>query len=376
MAKYGQNIKRYQVGDYWLSQQTRSKAWCRTWYDQQSHQTRRASLGTQDFAEAKQALDDWFVLEHQKKGQSSQEVTIAAIFARYYEKYGSKLKSHKNTSLCLRYWLDFHQDATLAEAADLSRQEAFRYWLRDEKGQGLNSVLKIITVGKSAFNWAYKRGEIEQVPYFELVKPPMPEPKGRHLEVSEVARLLSEANHPHLKLFILMMVGTAARPQAVLDLTYGQIDFEQNLIDLNPIGRTVTRNKIRPVVKLPLLLKPVLQHLQATSKSQAVIEFNGKPVKGVRSSWRKLRDRAGLDGKVQPYSFRRTMARYMRIKGVPAWEVAEQLGHKTTGYQITEIYTSHSPDYLEKAVAAIDSFFGEIACEMRVSSLLELFGEK
>lgn len=69
---------------------------------------------------------------------------------------------------------------------------------------------------------------------------------------------------------------------------YMQIDFEQNLIDLNPIGRTVTRNKIRPVVKLPLLLKSVLQHLQATSKSQGVIEFNGNHVKAVRSSWRKL----------------------------------------------------------------------------------------
>lgn len=66
----------------------------------------------------------------------------------------------------------------------------------------------------------------------------------------------------------------------------------------------------------------------------------------------------------------------MRIKGVPAWEVDEQLGHKTTGFQITEIYTSHSPDYLEKAVAAIDLLLGEIACEMRVNSLLKLFKEK
>ena len=48
------------------------------------------------------------------------------------------------------------------------------------------------------------------------------------------------------------------------------------------------------------------------------------------------------------------------------------VGHKSTGYRITELYTAHSPDYLEKAVEAIDVFFGQLACELRVNSLEDI----
>jgi len=103
-----------------------------------------------------------------------------------------------------------------------------------------------------------------------------------------------------------------------------------------------------------------------------LIHFKGAPIKSTKSAWANLREVAGLDKKVMAYSIRRTMARCMRQQGVPAWEVAEQLGHKSTGYRITELYTAHSPDYLEKAVEAIDVFFGQLACELRVNSLNDI----
>ncbi len=42
-----------QIGNYWLSQRTGSKNWCRTWFDAATRQTNRASLGTTDIQEAK-----------------------------------------------------------------------------------------------------------------------------------------------------------------------------------------------------------------------------------------------------------------------------------------------------------------------------------
>lgn len=218
------------------------------------------------------------------------------------------------------------------------------------------------------------RGEIAQVPYFELVKPPTPEPMGRHLEVSEVATLLRSTSHQHIKMFLLMLAGTAARPQAVLELKYEQIDFERNIIDLNPIGRTQTQ-KTRAVVKLPQFLKPLLLVQRDLGLSDYIVQFNGEKVKSTKTAWGKLRNEARLDTKVLPYSIRRTMARFLRMQGVPAWEVAEQLGHRSTGYKITELYTAHSPDYLEKSVTAIDVFFEQVACELRVNDLREIFRE-
>lgn len=320
-------------------------------------------------------MTDYIILEHQKKDQLADEVTIASIFARYFEKYGSQLKSADNVQLALRYWLEFHEEATLAEAGDLAQQEAFRNWLQQEKKLSLSTVRKVVTIGKSAFNWSHKRGEIERVPYFELVKPPTPEPKGRHLEVSEIARLLSNSEQHHIKMFILLLIGTAARPRAVLDLTFDQVDFRRNIIDLNPVTRTQVKNKRRPVVKLPDALRSIIQAEAKSSKCQHVVSYNGMPVNSIRTSWRKLRDKAELDAKVLPYSIRRTMARFLRMEGVSAWQVAEQLGHSghATGMHITELYTSHSPDFLQEAVAAIDVLFGLIACELRVSTLDEIF---
>ena len=168
------------------------------------------------------------------------------------------------------------------------------------------------------------------------------------------------------------MIGTAARPQAVLDLTYEQIDFKRNIIDLNPKGREQTQ-KVRAVVKLPKTLKPILLAEQERGDCQHIVSFHGLPVKSTKTAWGKLRSQAKLDTRVLPYSIRRTMARFLRMQGVPAWEVAEQLGHRATGYRITELYTAHSPDYLEQSVVAIDAFFDQLACEMRVNSLGEIF---
>ena len=74
-----------------------------------------------------------------------------------------------------------------------------------------------------------------------------------------------------------------------------------------------------------------------------------------------MREAAGLDGDVNPYSIRHTVARWMRQNGVPAWEVAAQLGHKSRDYRTTELYAAFDPSYLSNAVRAIDRLFDGFA---------------
>ena len=73
-----------------------------------------------------------------------------------------------------------------------------------------------------------------------------------------------------------------------------------------------------------------------------------------------MRAAAGLDEEVNPYSIRHTVARWMRQNGVPAWEVAAQLGHKSRDYRTTELYAAFDPAYLENAVRAIDLLFDRL----------------
>ena len=364
MPRY-QSDREFQLGDFWLSKQSRSDAWCRTWFDAQARQTRRISLRTTDFEEAKQKLTDWFVAQHTPQQEPTHEITLAEVFGRYFELYGSRLRTADSTRRALNDWLTFHGEATIADACALPRQHAFQAYLRDERNMAANTSRRTLMIGKSALNWAYKRGEIQSFPYIELTKRPTnPPPKGRPLEVHELADLLYNADY-HIQTFIIMMLATAGRTTATLELSRDRIDFSNELIMLNEQGREQT-NKYRPTVKLPPSLKPWLLTHCGHSPVPQLIHFRGAGVKHIRTAWRTLRADLEFDDQVQPYSLRHTMARWLRKSSVPAWEVAAQLGHKMPDVSTTEIYAPFDPSYLFKATAAIDYLFEQLACELRV----------
>lgn len=372
MPRYSQEEKEYRVGDYWLSKQSRSPAWCRTWYDQQSQQTKRSSLRTTDFEEAKQKLNDWFILENQRVSEATDAVTIASIFARYFENHGQHLKSSALVEIALRYWLDFYGDKSLSETANVREQERFHNWLIHQKGLKPNSAARIVSNGKTAINWAWKRGEIDHVPYFLPIKNiGVVPPRGRPIDLTEIASLIRAATRPHLVDFIILMLATASRPDAILELTFDRCDFENGLIILNAPDRPQTK-KHRPIVKMPDQVRTYLELLKAQSSCEHVISFRGRPVKNLKTVWKTSRAKADLDDQVNPYSLRHTIARHLRRQSVPAWEVAAQLGHKVRGASTTEIYAPFDPTYLSQSKQAIDALFCQLSCEFRVKDVSEL----
>ncbi len=92
------------------------------------------------------------------------------------------------------------------------------------------------------------------------------------------------------------------------------------------------------------------------SGTEGLILYDGSAVESVKSSWATTRTASGLMGNVQTYSFRHTVARWLRKQSVPAWDVAAQLGHKAPDYSTTDIYAPFDPAYLTKTTAAIDLF--------------------
>lgn len=150
----------------------------------------------------------------------------------------------------LSYWLDFHGEATVATALEIDEQERFLAWLTEERGVSQNTAQRVIGVGKTALNWAWKRGMLETVPYVALPKKTKAPPRGRPLEPEEIRRLLDAAKSQHIRDFMLLLIATAARPDTLLDLTFDRCDFERRLIILNPDSREQTK-KHRPTVRTP-----------------------------------------------------------------------------------------------------------------------------
>jgi integrase len=340
--------KRFRVGKYYLSK--RGPAWYRTWVD--GRRVHRVSLHTSDYEQACQLLTDWFVREVSPR-QDKPDIRLADVFTRYRAKHGDKLVSGKRIAWSHGLWLDFHgQEVSVTDALKIDRQEAFIEHLRDKYSPG--TIKRTMTDARSALNRAWRRGELPSQPNVLMPKVGKPQPKGRPLSVDELARLYQTSN-PSMREFIKWSLGTAARPDAILDLDYRQV--QDGLINLLPDGREQTK-KVRPIVRCP-------SFVACEGSEGPVVSFHGERVKSIRTAWRLARKRAGLDDKVQPYSLRHTCARWMRQQGVDAWQVATQLGHKLEGMSTTEIYTAYSPEYLREACAALEKLWEAVQAKCK-----------
>ncbi|MBP2564545.1 integrase [Agrobacterium tumefaciens] len=350
MAKYAR--KEYRVGDYWLGQRAGSPAWYRCFYEEKDKRTKRVSLGTDDFETAKVKLDEWYLEQRMRTAQNlpAADVTLKEVFDDYLDRHAIKLRSYASTKIVLRYWQEFYGDnATVEELRNIRKQEEFRELLL-AKNLKVSSVNRVLEAGRSAINRAYKRNVLAAVPFIQSLPREESPPKGRPLSVAEI-RLLYTHAADHIRLFLILMLGTGARNEAICHLTWEQIDFEEGLIYLNPQGRKQT-SKRRATVKLVPFVREVLAPMDKSTPF--VIMWRGAGIDKAINGIRKAVGRAEMDRKVTAYSCRHTVARWLRKEGVSPWEVGSQLGHKMPSYNITEIYASASPDYLEKSAVAIE----------------------
>jgi hypothetical protein len=90
-----------ELNGYWLSKRPNSPAWCRTWFNPRERQTRRASLGTADFDEAKLALAAWVVANGRMEKQRADAVFFETCLVRYYEQHAKHLPSGEPTRYAL-----------------------------------------------------------------------------------------------------------------------------------------------------------------------------------------------------------------------------------------------------------------------------------
>jgi integrase len=211
-----------------------------------------------------------------------------------------------------------------------------------------------LTVLRAALGYAHKNGKLIDRPFVEL--PPRPPGRDRWLTLSEAAALLWESRKDpqarlHLPLFILLALATGARPGALFDLRWTQIDFDRDRIDLNPPGRTRT-TKGRPVIPMPRRLRWFLLRAHARATSPYVLSFHGRKLASVKKSFRRARERAGLGPEVIPYTLRHTAGSWLAQAGVDLWIIAGWLGH--TQQRTTEIYAHHSPSHMAAARKVMD----------------------
>ena len=85
---------------------------------------------------------------------------------------------------------------------------------------------------------------------------------------------------------------------------------------------------------------------------QAVVEWNGKPVRSVRKAFAAAVQAAGLDGLgITPHALRHTAATWAMQSGGDLWQIAGFLG--MTVEMLERVYGHHHPDFQREAAEAV-----------------------
>ena len=119
----------------------------------------------------------------------------------------------------------------------------------------------------------------------------------RVLTVAELAQLWDAEMPDHLRTFIAIMVGTGARPDAVLELARFQCDIDRGMIDLNPPGRRQAKKR-RPKIPMAAWLLPFIE-----SADGHVVSWRGRPVTKIAGAFQTVRESAGFGMDVTAYDF-------------------------------------------------------------------------
>jgi integrase len=288
---------------------------------------------------------------------TAQAVPILDVVTRYVERLRGR-SSYRTACEALRAWSEFcrHDDVVYVHELNFAAQERFiasrQFNRRTGERLSNGTINRYLDVFRSACNDAWRRSELVAVPFVRLL--PKPAPRDRFFSEDDVRKLLSACHEPHLYRFCMIALHTLQRPSAILQLRTSQVDLANNRIDFLPPG-TYQSNKRRPIVPITQTLRPVLEAALTDSQSGYVIEYLGRPVGKLRTSFRAACKRAGIMA-AGPGILRHTGATHLAAAAVPIREISGMLGHTTS--MITEIvYAKRRPEFLAGAVSELDRLF-------------------
>jgi site-specific recombinase XerD len=203
---------------------------------------------------------------------------------------------------------------------------------------------------RMVLRWAEKRRLIERASPIE--RPTPPKRTDRHLAREQCRALIGAATMPHVRLYIVLALGTGARNGALLDLTWDRCDLARGLIDLRDPDLT-RPHKGRAIVPMNRTVRAALLEAAPGALSQHVIEWAGKRVASVKRGLKSSARAAGIAGAVSPHLLRHSAAVHMAEAGIPMEEIAQFLGHDDVNVT-RRIYARFSPTYLRRAAAVLE----------------------
>jgi integrase len=302
-------------------------------------QSKRVSTWTTDRKAAEQYRAQ-FIAELNNPAPPA-EPTIGYLLDRYQKEHGVNTRSPVTIDCHLKVLKPFFGDLLPCHVTN----KLLRQYAEERNRWSAGTILRQLGTLRAALKFAEGNRWIAPMPTLRM---PVghPPPRDVWLTREQVGLLLEKAKSPHVRLFILLAVSTAARSGALLDLTWPQVDLKTRIIDF---GRG-WGNKRRAIVPMNSDIHAALTTAKEVAQSDYVIEYYGKQIACVRLAFTRLCKECGM--KASPHVLRHTAATWLVTDGVPLSEVARLLGNSEA--MVERVYGKHTPDYLRRAVNVLN----------------------
>ena len=310
----------------------------------------RQSTRVQELAPAKAFLAAWLIT-----GDGDKKIAIGPTCAELWELYWRDHVHPKcaNTDTHKYAWQALKARFGKMRPAEVTR-ETIKEHLASRRPARPSSLFVELRLLTASWNYAIKRRVIlpTDVPALDdLDIPAAPPPRTRWLRQKEVEALFAaavairrrreETRLLRVERFMWLALETAARRNAILELKWNQVDFETQVIQLNPDGRVQT-SKRRASVPISDALLAVLQRAYKERISDFVLDHDSR----LHDALNAVAEAAGVQG-VTAHVFRHTAATWMARKGIPLFQIAKYLGN--TVEEVERTYAKHNVDDLRDA---------------------------
>lgn len=338
---------------------------------------KRVSTRTKDLADAQTFFAQWMLMERSAPAPGA-IVTVADCWAVYDREHVQKEVMGRKKA---EYHWSLLEPAFGALTVSGLSQNAIDAYRRKREGHDkvkpstvrtelayLIAAIKFCTVRPHKL---VEPAEAEAV-LAGLTLPPAGAPRERWLRTDEIKALLKAAEQMRIatgflrlsrgERFLWLALETAARKEAILELTWDRVDFETGTIEFNVPGRRITKKR-RATVPISSALRPVLERAYRERLTDGLVLDHGAEVWATVQS---IAMRAGLAPMqkvasgtkpkatgVSPHVLRHTAATHMARRGVPLYVIAGVLGN--TLAMIERVYAKHCRHTLRTAVDCIST---------------------
>ena len=316
--------------------------YCVYWTDAETGKRRRYQLKARTRQEAEPEARDRYLKEH----AISRDLTVRDVWTLYVTYLGDKptatTMGFTGKAVLAHFGALYPRQITDADCGAYAEK-------REAEGRATGTIWTELGHLRSALSWGVKKGLVARAP--DIKRPPKPDSAVVPLSDAEVVRLIDGCAAPHVRLAVILLITTAGRVGAVLDLAWDRVDFERGTINLRlPDG---VKRKGRAILPMNRMSRAALETAYAARLSDYVVEFGGERVGSIRTGFAAAVKRAGIGRKIGPHDLRHTAAVKMLERGVPIEKVSQYLGHSSVAVTF-RIYARYLPEHMADAAEVLE----------------------